>query len=178
MRIVVEKHLRLRGENLAWKRTKTTSSETPPLARRKLGKFGEEWGHGGNTSACAEKTPQILPNNQKDKKHLRLRGENPRMQKRSRSTLETPPLARRKPSSLARSSWRRNTSACAEKTFVERMALFTSRKHLRLRGENLLLQHPKYTLIETPPLARRKPPLIQEPKKAPRNTSACAEKTA
>ena len=73
---VYGKHLRLRGENFTATVTVEPVSETPPLARRKLGR---RWtvGHPvGNTSACAEKTATINILHLRIQKHLRLRGEN------------------------------------------------------------------------------------------------------
>ncbi len=70
-----------------------------------------------NTSACAEKTVENVVVGVRQKKHLRLRGENlpPRLLRNEQP--ETPPLARRKLARVNRRvNIRGNTSACAEKT--------------------------------------------------------------
>ena len=92
--------------------------------------------------------------------------------------METPPLARRKPSSTtSASSIVRNTSACAEKTCSIADSFSVFKKHLRLRGENLKNWSIGDFVKETPPLARRKLSSRINSFIKLRNTSACAEKT-
>ena len=114
----LEKHLRLRGENLLVLFFLCSYTETPPLARRKLEGFVLCFNRHRNTSACAEKTSCPSPRTTAWKKHLRLRGENSGH------------------NCIARHNCR-NTSACAEKTGIKIKHLYIYRKHLRLRGENV-----------------------------------------
>ncbi len=152
------KHLRLRGENSRSSMLFLPGMETPPLARRKQGSVAADNGHGGNTSACAEKTNSIVSPKANARKHLRLRGENCHDFDGHGPDLETPPLARRK----------RQGSG----------SIRTARqKHLRLRGENKYFKRQTSRLLETPPLARRKRSILQTKRYGGGNTSACAEKT-
>ena len=131
-----------------------------------------------NTSACAEKTRIHPPRHRRRQKHLRLRGENSSSSSSKEQPLETPPLARRKQFAKAeRRQDRRNTSACAEKTFGSRADLSVVRKHLRLRGENESKSGWNSSNLETPPLARRKLRFRFRVLGLRGNTSACAEKT-
>ncbi len=152
--------------------------ETPPLARRKHPLLLRRFLAARNTSACAEKTDGLDFLLAFLEKHLRLRGENVLTVEFGRPKLETPPLARRKPSWKRFSGlYVRNTSACAEKTNSLTCHRGYSWKHLRLRGENLYGVTDAVIVTETPPLARRK---LREPhsiKLSCGNTSACAEKT-
>ncbi len=70
------KHLRLRGENSPKMRNTTGKKETPPLAQRKLIVLVICVTTGRNTSACAEKTGMRGSFDGRNRKHLRLRGEN------------------------------------------------------------------------------------------------------
>ena len=91
------KHLRLRGENTTYSGDMGSFMETPPLARRKLLVGDTRRLDGGNTSACAEKTDLDYCICRYNWKHLRLRGENYIVALWTIITVETPPLARRKP---------------------------------------------------------------------------------
>ncbi len=174
----MQKHLRLRGENLNFGSGRYTGLETPPLARRKP-KFWQ-WSiyRLRNTSACAEKTRLWQCTETYEEKHLRLRGENPRRECTEKDSAETPPLARRK---RCGSDWSvdslGNTSACAEKTLFDNGISMYDQKHLRLRGENRLTRKKESFGSETPPLARRKLVPNRRNTLTTRNTSACAEKT-
>ena len=96
----------------------------------------------------------------------------------SAAVLETPPLTRRKLLSLCLILFIfRNTSAYAEKTRRHRLRTRNAEKHLRLRGENVLLKLRKLIHTETPPLTRRKQPFLLCGWLVRRNTSAYAEKT-
>ncbi len=107
----------MRGENKGKNMSEKKKEETPPLARRKLPHPTPKKVSVGNTSACAEKTTNLILIVSELKKHLRLRGENLNQFHQKEDLPETPPLARRK-----RQDWQcnnlfhRNTSACAEKT--------------------------------------------------------------
>ncbi len=96
----------------------------------------------------------------------------------ARRVLETPPRTRRKLSSV-RLELRifGNTSAYAEKTTSTNDTTFTSRKHLRVRGENAEDPQGMLQELETPPRTRRKLQYTEEELKKIRNTSAYAEKT-
>ena len=91
---------------------------------------------------------------------------------------ETPPLARGRPKpSLTVYRRSGNTPACAGKTLSLGQATPASQKHPRLRGEDTLRGvHQSYGL-ETPPLARGRPPLEKGSSSGARNTPACAGKT-
>ncbi len=154
-----QKHLRLRGENLRTFNLSTLDIETPPLARRKPLCTAVRVQGRRNTSACAEKTYAIHRRRTQEEKHLRLRGENNRLVTPQWHVRETPSLARRKLMLFVRlRTDPGNTSACAEKTYLRRLVKTLHWKHLRLRGENHCPNIYKYTLMETPPLARRKRP--------------------
>ena len=168
----------MRGENAPDPQTRLLWAETPPLARRKLVPAGYGLDFLGNTSACAEKTICTWSMLYTLKKHLRLRGENANGLGYSESKVETPPLARRKLLTyIANSLIKRNTSACAEKTFFDTRYAVAFQKHLRLRGENPLSTMVNFERQETPPLARRKLRKDNRRTSRPGNTSACAEKT-
>ena len=169
----------MRGENYAdyceWER----NPETPPLARRKRADMVPSSTSHGNTSACAEKTFARTITSKIFQKHLRLRGENRRKGQDAIEEEETPPLARRK----LMCKWlvgviARNTSACAEKTCPDGSRSTFYGKHLRLRGENRLLDSTPRLGTETPPLARRKHEYRRTIDADMGNTSACAEKTS
>ena len=111
-------------------------------------------------------------------KHLRLRGENGRYSTGIVDHLETPPLARRKRERELYFFFNRgNTSACAEKTNCMCSTRSLTQKHLRLRGENAVTATLQRAVLETPPLARRKPLVASSTMPLRGNTSACAEKT-
>ena len=92
--------------------------------------------------------------------------------------METPPLTRRK-LFLDKCTFTkiRNTSAHAEKTAWTLRDGPGPRKHLRSRGENRVSDVVVTSLIETPPLTRRKQSVANLANKSYRNTSAHAEKT-
>ena len=92
----MEKHLRLRGENFFIVSGGGISLETPPLTRRKLPTCHTVTKCARNTSAYAEKTPEVLGYRLLLRKHLRLRGENYFLHCLSAISIETPPLTRRK----------------------------------------------------------------------------------
>ena len=111
------KHLRLRGENSLKHQPAKVRLETPPLTRRK--RIGSSCSDlkGGNTSAYAEKTGLYRLRALRNRKHLRLRGENATPWTAQTMIEETPPLTRRKLRVI--SLWIPicgNTSAYAEKT--------------------------------------------------------------
>ncbi len=173
------KHLRLRGENDVMTQAKSPRLETPPLARRKLANVLSSIETSRNTSACAEKTLVEVGPSRSSWKHLRLRGENLLRKLILACPRETPPLARRKRlTSIVPNAGFGNTSACAEKTSINRLCRLILKKHLRLRGENDGISEFHGSLEETPPLARRKPACSLIGAYPIRNTSACAEKTA
>ena len=153
----LQKHLRLRGENGNATHCGIHVSETPPLARRKRSAKRSPPNRLGNTSACAEKTDSTTIQDNRHKKHLRLRGENLHNPHYALITTETPPLARRKlTAALTMWTFARNTSACAEKTSSFSLSYPLVWKHLRLRGENFTWESFVFWNAETPPLARRK----------------------
>ncbi|SHL43515.1 hypothetical protein SAMN05720762_10691 [Fibrobacter sp. UWH4] len=153
--------------------------ETPPLARRKPNQTRTVSKVGRNTSACAEKTPGKFCPPKWRRKHLRLRGENSVLPWPGFVRQETPPLARRKRiKRLHESKTQGNTSACAEKTRPSTTSWLLLGKHLRLRGENGELVQRVIGVLETPPLARRKPNIDMTHVHSEGNTSACAEKTS
>ena len=175
---VREKHLRLRGENAPPPLQSATPRETPPLARRKPDHSSTSFLCLRNTSACAEKTVSADVSFAVAEKHLRLRGENSIVPPMEQAREETPPLARRKPGEKgAGGRGIRNTSACAEKTPACPRCRAIAEKHLRLRGENCLVDLAEEFDVETPPLARRKQFYTRLTLDEFGNTSACAEKT-
>ena len=132
-----------------------------------------------NTSAYAEKTRHIVFTSKPVKKHLRLRGENQSSANMAPYGGETPPLTRRKHMrSKLGGMYLGNTSAYAEKTISLALETSTSKKHLRLRGENPPSRLHGSPRTETPPLTRRKPIIYGHDGTNFRNTSAYAEKTS
>ena len=153
--------------------------ETPPLTRRKHTNSHNRSADGGNTSAYAEKTTDGMKDQCQPQKHLRLRGENTIALKSHFFLTETPPLTRRKRRRKSRTFvLPRNTSAYAEKTTRHPRQARTKKKHLRLRGENLIVLVLRGLPLETPPLTRRKQPKYVNGGTRIGNTSAYAEKTA
>ena len=111
------KHPRLRGED-AWHYLKHyTAPETPPLARGRRGLRRRNGLCRGNTPACAGKTERTDQQDEKQRKHPRLRGEDKAKARAPGLRGETPPLARGRLSTcgICRKS-SRNTPACAGKT--------------------------------------------------------------
>ena len=159
------KHPRLRGENRTRPWLAGNGGETPPLARGKppAGRGGAPgiWKHPRlrgendmdtirtpekerNTPACAGKTLVRPRRHWRIWKHPRLRGENAVSGECNGLILETPPLARGKPSpDLLDCSSFGNTPACAGKT---RRIPFACPERL-----------------ETPPLARGKHDRLRRP---------------
>ena len=112
-----KKHLRLCGENISLSRFGMFWKETPPLTRRKRIHILTMRRRHRNTSACVEKTNYILNLAIFSKKHLRAFILSPEI-------WETPPRTRRKQLVIhINYPLSRNTSAYAEKTFVQ-MELF------------------------------------------------------
>ncbi len=173
-----QKHLRAHEENRMEASEKRSDKETPPRTRRKLKNARARTARIGNTSAYAEKTGRNFQGSGMTKKHLRLRGENRILPLPWGASLETPPLARRKLGYRARlTAFKRNTSACAEKTVSPSHVAVVAGKHLRLRGENPARSASTDKATETPPRTRRKLRKSAFLNVKQRNTSAYAEKT-
>ena len=171
------KHLRSRGESVAPFCQQSWPAETPPLTRRKPAPDKIGTYQFGNTSAHAEKTTLSLVAMLLMRKHLRSRGESMVYSLVKSFAAETPPLTRRK-------HWLdnddipvfRNTSAHAEKASVPLSKNRKRWKHLRSRGESALFPFAAPSVVETPPLTRRKHHPIVHPGQYIGNTSAHAEK--
>ena len=154
------------------------SSETPPLARGRPLFFLWAFAEGGNTPACAGKTPCADSRRGPGEKHPRLRGEDAELTWQATAALETPPLARgRRRGSHGGRQGERNTPACAGKTSGTPSSRRLPWKHPRLRGEDLDLQHQSEREEETPPLARGRHEAVLIMHRRFRNTPACAGKT-
>ena len=92
--------------------------------------------------------------------------------------LETPPRTRRKRGiDEEKAKAIRNTSAYAEKTGQISKQEIILWKHLRVRGENRIIDMGGQKEVETPPRTRRKQICAFEICAFERNTSAYAEKT-
>ena len=112
------------------------------------------------------------------RKHLRVRGENSTTNRQQIPMAETPPRTRRKLGKHYRIIDKiGNTSAYAEKTPFYYLVCAFIKKHLRVRGENVLRRAFPVAVIETPPRTRRKLGVILISTENVRNTSAYAEKT-
>ena len=134
--------------------------------------------YGGNTSAYAEKTNFTFGRFRCCWKHLRVRGENSTTNRQQIPMAETPPRTRRKLGKHYRIIDKiGNTSAYAEKTPFYYLVCAFIKKHLRVRGENVLRRAFPVAVIETPPRTRRKLGVILISTENVRNTSAYAEKT-
>ena len=175
---VHQKHPRWRGEDLYKVPALPLPEETPPLARGRRGTNRNIIIIRRNTPAGAGKTPRgdllVIPGG----KHPRWRGEDwQRVQEMFRS-VETPPLARGRPSLIDRHNLiLGNTPAGAGKTGFGLLNLLHSEKHPRWRGEDKKTTVGVILKAETPPLARGILPICQNSSELIRNTPAGAGKT-
>ena len=111
------KHLHMRGANMEYTILIKNLAETSPHAWSKQVRRGSSAYRGGNISTCVEQTisrtqPKIIT-----KKHLHMRGANPRFQQEFGFCRETSPHAWSKHiiATYPRCSWR-NISTCVEQT--------------------------------------------------------------
>ncbi len=171
-------HLRSRGEDSELWTNYAKPIGSPPLARR---------GHlvlvprrllTRLTSARAERTqvremPWTTP-----PAHLRSRGEDGCCGWWPRSCSGSPPLARREhDGAVPRRTWRRLTSARAERTCGAPATCGFPAAHLRSRGEDSLPAADAASKPGSPPLARRGQLQLRQPHDVHRLTSARAERT-
>ena len=154
----IEKHPRLRGEDLPCGVTSVVSEETPPLARGRLKCARPMPVYAGNTPACAGKTRCLRCRTVPLRKHPRLRGEDGTHVMVGYAAVG-------------------NTPACAGKTQCSRACRREGGKHPRLRGEDHGRSCEDPRALETPPLARGRRKRERRPKVGRGNTPACAGKT-
>ena len=154
-----EKHPRLRGEDADIGGLLDIGKETPPLARGRHGEYAASASCGRNTPAFAGKTHGSLKSKKPRRKHPRLRGEDDPFGDRDAER-------------------RGNTPACAGKTGPTRVIEGHCQKHPRLRGEDASTSAVPAASMETPPLARGRPPKEEDFRERHGNTPACAGKTS
>jgi len=152
--------------------------ETPPRGWRRLALDGQRLHTARNTSTCVEKTSQRMSRWPDPRKHLHVRGEDPAKKHCALSLPETPPRAwRRRGLSARELAGPGNTSTCVEKTWAHESVVAFGRKHLHVRGEDLLKSGCLIATSETPPRAWRRPHSVLVKSALRRNTSTCVEKT-
>ena len=168
----------MRGEYLWPDRTKGSTPELPPRARRIPSRGQGKENRNGTTSACAENTIVTTQPAVYFRNYLRVRGEYGRLDFATSRMMELPPRARRIPlgPSFA-TSLAGTTSACAENTPGACQTTFSQRNYLRVRGEYLAGATAVMTVLELPPRARRIPKPSRTLPKTSGTTSACAENT-
>ena len=90
------KYLRVRGEETLPPLMAPLPAEIPPRARRKVEGWKRAARPGGNTSACAEKSPVVARQRRQEWKYLRVRGEESTRASPNHAVPEIPPRARRR----------------------------------------------------------------------------------
>ena len=92
--------------------------------------------------------------------------------------MELPPHARRRdPDAISARANKGITSACAEKSRKLAKSTIASGNYLRMRGEEITVDHDGGRVVELPPHARRRAALIDDIPTLEGITSACAEKS-
>ena len=111
--------------------------------------------------------------------YLRMRGEEPAPDDLPARTEELPPHARRRdrPPTGKFGFWG-ITSACAEKSWLNKHKEFLSGNYLRMRGEEDRAYFDFQETEELPPHARRRVAQLSFQLPIPGITSACAEKSS
>ena len=131
--------------------------EIPPRARRRAGGGGDVVGDHGNTSACAEKSAAGVVAGVIARKYLRVRGEELHVADAHDRRREIPPRARRRVTIQdTLTKYLGNTSACAEKSSMTAPPWNSTRKYLRVRGEERVRAGDGDVRAEIPPRARRR----------------------
>ena len=111
----------------------------------------------GITSACAEKSSAANLFGSAFRNYLRMRGEEARAEISPCMISELPPHARRRDfDHRHRYPFLGITSACAEKSKYAAQIGNSVGNYLRMRGEEALIHHIDYLLMELPPHARRR----------------------
>ena len=132
-----------------------------------------------NISTCVEKTDSLESSSIFLRKHLHMRGENWLRPVKTSLNLETSPHAWRKPMGLKPTgTMMGNISTCVEKTEKHKVLRRILKKHLHMRGENILRSGRRIFFLETSPHAWRKRYLAHNISRRRRNISTCVEKTA
>ena len=172
------KYLRMRGEERRVASMIWAATEIPPHARRREYSGAVVRGTNGNTSACAEKSYGGCIKSARDRKYLRMRGEETPKPMPLTVSSEIPPHARRRARRHGRDNpLVGNTSACAEKSRPAKHSAYQGRKYLRMRGEELPRKSFALATMEIPPHARRRAVPSVYRSASFGNTSACAEKS-
>ena len=131
--------------------------ELPPHARRRAWTRQSKAFLAGITSACAEKRRTPRAGFDSIRNYLRMRGEEVAGVAGLNPILELPPHARRRVRIAAESSVQGGiTSACAEKSWLNKHKEFLSGNYLRMRGEEDDPQPENLDSGELPPHARRR----------------------
>ena len=154
------------------------TSEIPPRVRRRGFDSSLSDSLLGNTSACAEKSPDGDSAPHRAWKYLRVCGEESRSPPRSMPSTEIPPRVRRR--AAIETPYRAslgNTSACAEKRAGRGCRSIRLGKYLRVCGEERRRWGMSLAGVEIPPRVRRRARDREEERHRDGNTSACAEKS-
>ena len=131
-------YLRARGEYGSCMCRVSFRGELPPRTRRILETWMDQLGKSGTTSAHAENTGYMLPEQNRAMNYLRARGEYTPGPSRASRTRELPPRTRRiRGVGVLAAENLGTTSAHAENTTRGRVVRSPTRNYLRARGEYL-----------------------------------------
>ena len=174
---LLRKYLHVCGEEPGRAARFQPSREIPPRVRRRGTTCQLPRNPGGNTSACAEKSPAATFANPGTRKYLRVCGEEQEYPAQEPQCKEIPPRVRRRGIIAGYiASAHGNTSACAEKSRCRAVPNDSQWKYLRVCGEEAVNARTATCTVEIPPRVRRRGPLFYERLNLIGNTSACAEK--
>ena len=171
-------HPRMRGEDKKLEYGENSARGSPPHARgrQEVGVRREQ--RPRITPACAGKTSRGRRGPQGTTDHPRMRGEDMLSRIPRDFATGSPPHARgRQERDRSADELRGITPACAGKTFSRIAAIFASKDHPRMRGEDLAALSESMRSYESPPHARGRLDERLVVGAAARITPACAGKT-
>ena len=175
---MARKYLRVCGEEPCSASLRLLDTEIPPRVRRRVPVFSELRIRRGNTSACAEKRIAAPGFEVRQRKYLRVCGEEFWFIRKAPFELEIPPRVRRRVKAEANNvEIEGNTSACAEKSASAASRSTSCRKYLRVCGEEQNQLTDVQLRMEIPPRVRRRGFPQGRVSTSHGNTSACAEKS-
>ncbi len=136
--IIMEKHPHVRGEDPLPQWRLVALWETPPRAWGRRIPLKRNNNGKRNTPTCVGKTRWVMIRPQLSKKHPHVRGEDLPDGSVRKVNVETPPRAwGRRPSTVHRGAYLRNTPTCVGKTCTCRASKPCTQKHPHVRGEDL-----------------------------------------
>ena len=148
----------MRGEDGIWLRAASRMLGSPPHARGRRVRAGQEHPVRRITPACAGKTAGSGDSDLFEGDHPRMRGEDIGTQLKNGGTSGSPPHARGRRSRLKPVVFLlRITPACAGKTRTTGPDLATTPDHPRMRGEDQRLRLYPLPWAGSPPHARGRP---------------------